>query len=98
MVKTPFSCGGSIHTYTNKRHAVAAVAARHIKLIMKMKWLMVSCLVFLVAACQAPITNSLLNHFTEHVINNLNNSSTLEAHCKSKDDDLGLRQLAAGRV
>ncbi|KAH9728953.1 S-protein [Citrus sinensis] len=48
------------------------------------------------AACQAPITNSLLNHFTEHVINNLNNSSTLEAHCKSKDDDLGLRRLAAG--
>lgn len=50
-------------------------------------------LVLALCLCKPPITESILNKFKVSIINNLQNN-TLDAHCQSKEDDLGLRHLA----
>ncbi|KAJ0111752.1 hypothetical protein Patl1_01642 [Pistacia atlantica] len=42
--------------------------------------------------CKPPVTESIFNKFQVFILNNFQNN-TLEAHCKSRDDDLGLRHL-----
>ncbi|KAJ4728388.1 Plant self-incompatibility S1 [Melia azedarach] len=49
-------------------------------------------LVLALSLCQLPIANSLFNKFSVHIINGLNNQ-TIDVHCKSRDDDLGLHHL-----
>lgn len=57
--------------------------------------LRLSFLVFRVMALctsKTPVTESLFNEFSVQIVNDFKNH-TLEAHCKSKDDDLGLQHI-----
>ena len=54
--------------------------------------LSLSLLALFMIMSQLVISNAFLNRYTVHVINGLKNE-TLQAHCKSKDDDIGLHQI-----
>ncbi|TYH57012.1 hypothetical protein ES332_D08G060300v1 [Gossypium tomentosum] len=54
-------------------------------------------MILVMALCltQSLITHSILNKFHIHVINGFSHGEILEAHSRSKDDDLGVRHIPA---
>ncbi|KAG4186480.1 hypothetical protein ERO13_A08G046400v2 [Gossypium hirsutum] len=51
-------------------------------------------LVIVLCLTQSLVTHSILNKCHVHVINGFSHGEFLEAHCRSKDDDLGVRHVA----
>ena len=50
-------------------------------------------LVLMLCMTQSLVTYSIMNKCRVHVINGFSTNETLEAHCRSKDDDLGLHHI-----
>lgn len=50
-------------------------------------------LVSLICLSQPWVTHSIFGKYRMHIINGFGNNQILHAHCKSKDDDLGLQDI-----
>ncbi|KAK9944901.1 hypothetical protein M0R45_010443 [Rubus argutus] len=51
-------------------------------------------LVIVICLSQPLVIHSILGKYTVHIINGFQNNEVLHAHCKSKDDDLGFREIS----